>query len=196
MNRVDDQYYIDRVIAGNSGEFAVLVNRYKDMVFTLAYKMIKNREQAEEVCQDAFVKTFRSLDKFKAESKFSTWLYKITYNSCLDHLKKYKSINSMVSFEDLSDGQLRAMENILDYIDQTERNQKIQQCLDLMAGQEAFLLILYYFDDLSIEEMAKVLKTNSNNVKIKLFRSRKKLAAILREQLEPEIIAYYERERK
>jgi RNA polymerase sigma factor (sigma-70 family) len=196
MNRVDDQYYIDRIIAGNSGEFAVLVNRYKDMVFTLAYKMIKNREQAEEVCQDAFVKTFKSLDTFKAESKFSTWLYKITYNSCLDHLKKYKNINSIVSFEDLSEGQLTAMENILDETDQAERNQKIQQCLHLMAGEEAFLLILYYFDDLSIEDMAKVLKTNSNNVKIKLFRSRKKLATILREQLEPEIIAYYEKERK
>ena len=196
MDKIDDQHYIKRIIAGNPDEFAVLVNRYKDMVFTLSYKMIKNREQAEEVCQDAFVKVYRSLDTFKSESKFSTWVYKITYNTCLDHLKKYNNKNSLVSFEDLSGEQLKTIENILDGTDQAERNQKIQDCLHLLPPQEAFLLTLYYFDDLTIEEIAKVIATNANNIKIKLFRSRKNLACILRQHLGPEIIAYYEREKR
>jgi RNA polymerase sigma factor (sigma-70 family) len=193
MDSIGDQHYINSIIAGNSGEFAVLVNRYKDLVFTLAFKMIKNREEAEEVCQDAFVKAYKSLHTFKGESKFSTWIYKVTYNSCLDHLKKYKKQNSVVYMDDLSEHQLIAIENILGDINEPERNQKIQDCLDLLPAEEAFLLILYYFDDLTIEEIAKVIGINTNNVKIRLFRSRKKLASILRERLDSELIAYYEK---
>mgnify|MGYP003488269018 FL=1 len=84
----------------------------------------------------------------------------------------------------------------METIDENERNQKIQECLLLLPSEEAFLLTLYYFDDQTIEEIAKVINCNSNNVKIKLFRSRKKLASILKEQLEPEILSYYERERR
>ncbi|MCF0055269.1 RNA polymerase sigma factor [Dyadobacter sp. CY356] len=192
MDRFSDQHYINRVIAGYSNEFAVLVDRYKNLVFTLAFRMIKDRQQAEEVCQDAFVKAYKSLYTFKGDSKFSTWIYKITYNTCLDHLKKFKKQKGAVYLEDLSGYELTAIENILDDIAEEEKNRKIQQSLDLLPAQDAFLLVLYYFDDLTIEEIAKVIGVNANNIKIRLFRSRKKLASILREQLAPEIIAYYE----
>ena len=79
----NDLYYINKVIGGDSNAFAVLVDRYKDFVFTLAIRMVKNREEAEEVSQDVFIKTFNSLRKFNGDSKFSTWLYKIAYNTCL-----------------------------------------------------------------------------------------------------------------
>jgi RNA polymerase sigma factor (sigma-70 family) len=196
MANKNDQHYINQILEGNSNAFAVLVNQYKDLVFTLAYKMLKNREEAEEVSQDAFVKVFNSLHKFKGESKFSTWIYKITYNTCLDRLKKSKKENNVVYTEDFTEHQVKAIENILESIDEKERNQKIQECLLLLPSEEAFLLTLYYFDDQSIEEIAKVIDCNANNVKIKLFRSRKKLASILKEQLEPEILSYYESKRR
>lgn len=196
MAFINDQHYINQIIEGNTNVFSVLVNQYKDLVFTLAYKMLKNKEEAEEVSQDTFIKIFNSLNKFKGESKFSTWIYKITYNTCLDKLKKIKKENSVVYIEDFNEHQVKVIENILESIDEKERNQKIQECLQLLPSEEAFLLTLYYFDDQSIEEIAKVIDCNTNNVKIKLFRSRKKLASILKEQLEPEILSYYECKRR
>ncbi|WP_306352519.1 RNA polymerase sigma factor [Flavobacterium sp. '19STA2R22 D10 B1'] len=195
MNNIDDQHYINQIIAGNSNEFPVLVNRYKDLVFTLAYKMVKNRELAEEISQDAFIKTYKSLHLFKGESKFSTWIYKVTYNTCLDYLKKGKKENTVVYIDDYREHQGKTTDNFLNDLDENERNQKIQDCLHLLPSDEAFLMVLYYFDDLSLGEIAKIVDINANNIKIKLFRTRKKLASILRERLGPEIIEYYERER-
>ncbi|WP_409206391.1 RNA polymerase sigma factor [Flavobacterium sp.] len=196
MAIINDQYYINQIIEGNSNAFAVLVDRYKDLVFTLSYKMVKNREEAEEISQDTFIKIFKSLNKFKGESKFSTWVYKITYNTCLDRLKKNKKENSVVYIEDFSEHQVKAIETVFDTIDEKERNQRIQDCLLLLPSEDAFLLTLYYFDDQSIEEIAKVVDSNANNIKVKLFRSRKKMASILKERLEPEIVEYYESERR
>ncbi len=196
MAFINDQHYINQIIEGNTNAFSVLVNQYKDLVFTLAYKMMKNKEEAEEVSQDTFIKVFNSLTKFKGESKFSTWIYKITYNTCLDRLKKCKKENSVVYLDDFNEKQIKVIESIIENIDEKERNLKIQECLKLLPSEEAFLLTLYYFDDQSIADIAKVIDCNSNNVKIKLYRSRKKMASILRKQLEPEILAYYESERR
>lgn len=192
MSIISDQHYINQIIEGNSNAFSVLVNRYKDLVFTLAYKMVKNREKAEEVSQDVFIKIFKSLNKFKGGSKFSTWIYKITYNTCLDYLKKDKKENSIVYIEDFSEHQVKAIETVLENIDEKERIQKIQDCLESLPCEEAFLLTLYYFDGQSVEEIAKIIECSANNVKIKLFRSRKKMASLLKKRLEPEILAYYE----
>ena len=90
MPIVDDQHYINLVCKGDANAFAALVDRYKDMVYTLSLRMTGSREEAEELSQDTFIKVYRSLAKFRGESRFSTWLYKVAYNTCLDHLKKIK----------------------------------------------------------------------------------------------------------
>jgi len=77
MNTKPDEYYIDQTLNGNVNAFAFLVEKYKHMVYTLAIRIVKDREEAEEVSQDAFVKAFKNLDKFKGDSKFSTWIYKL-----------------------------------------------------------------------------------------------------------------------
>jgi RNA polymerase sigma factor (sigma-70 family) len=159
------------------------------LVFTLAHKMLKNREHAEEIAQDTFIKIYMSLNKFKGDSKFSTWVYKITYNTCLDVLKKRKKENMTLYIEEFSEHQIKAIGNNLENMDEKERHQKIQDCLELLPSEDAFLLTLYYFDDLSIEEVSKVIDSNANNVKIKLYRSRKKLASILNAQLDQKKLA-------
>ena len=196
MTFIEDQHYINLVLNGNTNSFATLVDRYKDMVYTLAVKMLNNKEEAEEIAQDTFIKIYNALNKFKGESKFSTWVYKITYNTCLDALKKKKKINNVSYIEDFSEHQTKALEEILDSIDEKERNQTIQDCLEELPSDEAFLLTLYYFDDQSVEEIAKVINISTDNVKVKLFRTRKKLATILKRRLEPEILDYYEYERR
>ncbi|WP_369409860.1 RNA polymerase sigma factor [Wocania arenilitoris] len=92
----NNQYYINLVIDGDTNAFSLLVDRYKDLIFTLSLRMMKNREEAEEVSQDTFIKIYKSLHKFKGDSKFSTWIYKVAYNTCLDRLKKIKSILMML----------------------------------------------------------------------------------------------------
>ncbi|PQJ73868.1 RNA polymerase sigma factor, partial [Polaribacter gangjinensis] len=74
MKPTNDQYYIQKVLQGDANAFAYLIDAYKNMVFTLALKMTKNREEAEEICQDTFIKAYQNLSKFQGDSKFSTWL--------------------------------------------------------------------------------------------------------------------------
>jgi RNA polymerase sigma-70 factor (ECF subfamily) len=193
MDKLNDQHYINLIIEGDTHAFAVLVDRYKNLVFTLSFKMLQNREEAEEASQDAFIKVYRSLPKFKSESKFSTWLYKITYNTCLDRLRSKKRTTQIVSVDDFGEKEVRTLINVLDTIEERERKQMIQNCLNLLPGEDSFLLTLYYFQENSLKEISKIMGINENNLKIKLFRSRIKLAGILKTQLEPEIINQYEK---
>jgi len=188
----NDIYYINLIIEGNTNAFNILVDRYKDLVFSLALKMVKNREEAEEVAQDTFIKVFKSLSKFKGDSKFSTWIYKVTYNTCLDRLKKQKREQQVVSIDEFNTNQIKSIDNALDKMENEEREKAIQDCIQFLPADDAFLLTLFYFEEQSLEEIAKVIGLTANNVKVKLFRSRKKLTSILKEKLEPEIIEYYE----
>lgn len=193
MTTNDDQIIINQILEGNTNAFAVLVDRYKDLVFTLAMRMVKNREEAEEVSQDTFIKVFKSLEKFQGKSKFSTWIYKIAYNTCLDRLKKIKREYNVVTIDEFTEHQVKTLDSALDQIELDEHKQKIQQCLQMLPSEDGFLLTLYYFEDMSLAEISKIVGLTANNVKVKLFRSRKKLTTILKEQLEPEIIESYER---
>lgn len=192
----NDDYYIAQINQGDHNAFAVLVDRYKDLVFTLALRMLKNRDEAEEVAQDTFIKVYKSLGRFKGDSKFSTWIYKITYNTSLDRIKKNKKFNSNFSVDNFTEYQLKSIDNALDNLEVKERQKTIQQCVDRLPEEDSFLISLYYYDDLSMDDIGKTMGISANNVKVKLFRIRKKLATILRKQLEPEVIEYYERERQ
>lgn len=196
MTNFNDQYYINKIIEGDSNVFAVLVDQYKDLVFSLALKMLKNREEAEEVAQDTFVKLFKSLNKFKGDSKFSTWIYKVTYNTSLDRIKRNKREYDTIPIDDFSENQIKTIETVLDSIDESDRNKMIQDCIHLLPSEEGFLLTLFYFEEQSLEEISKIIDCNTNNIKVKLYRSRKKLASILKIRLEPEIIECYESNRK
>jgi RNA polymerase sigma-70 factor (ECF subfamily) len=194
MDKINDQHYITLVIDGDTNAFAALVDRYKDMVFTLSLKMLQNREEAEEAAQDTFIKVYKSLAKFKGESKFSTWIYQITYNNCLDRLRKQKRSRNVVELDEFTEHEVRSLANVLHTIEETERKELIKKSLNLLAAEENFLLTLYYFNEASLKEISAIMGINENNVKIKLFRSRKKLATILKNKLEPEIINQYEKQ--
>ncbi len=196
MTEADDQHYIRLVREGDTNAFAVLVNRYKDMVFTLSLKMLKDREEAEEVAQDTFLKLFKSLSKFNRESKFSTWIYKVAFNTCLDRLKKNKRLQPVSGLDEFTEQEAISLMNVLDSIEEKERTQMIQDCLQELPGEDNFLLTLYYFEEQSLEEIAKIIGITPNNVKIRLYRNRKKLASLLAEYLEPEILQQYESKRR
>lgn len=196
MTTNNDQYYITQLLNGDTKAMTVLVDRYKDLIYTLALRMLKNREEAEEVSQDTFIKMYKSLSKFKGDSKFSTWLYKVAYNNCLDRIKKNKKQWNDVAIDEFTEHQIKTLDNALDTLVEEERQQTIQSCLHLLPSDESFLLTLYYYEDLSLEDISKIVGITANNVKVKLFRSRKKLTTILKQHLEPEIIEHHERASK
>lgn len=193
MTTTNDQIIINQILEGDAKAFSKLVDCYKDMVFTLALRMVKNREEAEEIAQDTFIKVYKSLSKFKGNSKFSTWIYRVAYNTCLDRIKQIKRKYNEVAIDEFTEHQVKTIDNALDRMEEQEHKDKIQHCLQLLPSDDSFLLTLYYFEEMSLEEISKIVNLTANNVKVKLFRSRKKLTSILKDHLEPEIIECYER---
>lgn len=190
---INDQHDINLILNGDANAFHMLVDRYKDLVYSLSLRMLKNREEAEEVSQDTFIKVFKSLPRFKGDSKFSTWIYRIAYNTCLDRLKKNKKFYNDVPIDEFTEHQVRTIDDALENLEAKEREQAIQDCISLLPSEDGFLLTLYYYEEQSLDDISKVMGLTPNNVKVKLFRSRKKLATILKQRLEPEIIESYER---
>lgn len=188
----NDNVYIDKILNGDTNAFSVLVDRYKDLIFTLALRMMKNKEEAEEVAQDTFIKTYKSLSKFKGDAKFSTWIYRVAYNTCLDRLKKNKRQQNTVTIDEYTEHQVKTIDTALDAMEAEEKAKAIKACIDLLPSDDSFLLTLYYYEEQSLDEIAKVTGLKPNNVKVKLFRSRKKLATILKERLDNEIIESYD----
>lgn len=193
MANNDDDYYIKKILEGDSNSFGVIVERYQNMVFALALKMLKHREESEEVSQDTFIKVYKSLSKFNGESKFSTWIYRIAYNTCLDRIKKNSKYNNDVEINDVTSNEIFQAENIFDSLENKERSIIIKECMDKLPEDERVIMHLFYFEELSLKEIVDIVSLNEGNVKVKLFRGRKKLFSIFKESVEPEIYSSYER---
>ena len=173
--------------------FAILVDNYKDLVFSLALKIMKNREEAEEVSQDTFIKAYRSLHNFKGESKFSTWLYKITYNNCMDRVKKISRSYNTHTIDEVVENRIESSESVLDSIERNERAQLMKECLSELPEDERTILWMFYYQELSLKEIIDVTSYSEANLKVKLHRARKKLLSIVQLRLEPEMINHYGR---
>ncbi len=175
MEAKNDAYYIAEVIGGNPASFAVLVEKYKQMAFSLSLKITKNREDAEEVAQDAFIKAYRSLGNFKGGATFKTWFFRIVYTTAISRVRTKPK--HLVSFEDhkISDKELMDAESAIDQLTAEERSFHLYQAIELLDPGERAILNLYYFEDLPVEEIAEIVDLSVSNVKVKLFRSRKKL---------------------
>jgi RNA polymerase sigma-70 factor (ECF subfamily) len=193
MTTNEDINLINAIKNGDTKAYAQLVERYKDLVYTLALRMLKHREEAEEVAQDTFIKVFKSLDKFKGDSKFSTWVYRVTYNTCLDNIKKNKKHLNNVPIDAYTFNKLDTIDNALDHMINEERNVLIKKCINKLPEDSSALLTLFYFEELSLDEISKIINVEANTVKVKLFRARKKLAVILEQYLLPQNNWNYEK---
>lgn len=171
----DEETLIEAVMLGNANAYKVLVDNYKDMVFTLCVSMVKDSMLAEELSQDAFLKAYRSIRSYRKESKFSTWLYSIAYNSCLSALRKKK-----VSEVDIQDLQIKGGENSgLRSLEERDRNDQLKDALNTLKEEEQLFIQLFYLEELSIKEIAEVTGASESNVKVKLHRSKQKLKVLI-----------------
>jgi RNA polymerase sigma-70 factor (ECF subfamily) len=193
MTNKTDQLYITKVINGDTNAFAYLVDKYKDMVFSLAYKITKNREEAEEVSQDTFIKGYKNLEKFKGDAKFSTWLYRIAYHACLDTIKKNKKHQNTFEINEITFNQIKSVDTILEGIERIERAKIMDNCLLKLPEEERSIIWMFYYDELSLREIIEITQKSEANIKVKLHRARKKLLTIVEENISPEILSNYGR---
>ena len=188
MDAKPDEYYIEQTLNGNVNAYSFLVEKYKHMVFTLTLRIVKNREEAEEVSQDVFVKAYKNLENFKGDSKFSTWIYKIAYYASLDVIKRNKRQVKTEDIDSLYEGNLENVQDALKDLHEKERKKVINEAILKLNEEERIILTLFYFEELSIKEISKVVSLSDDNIKVKLFRSRKKLASILKHVIEPRTV--------
>ena len=187
MNQNTDQYYITKTLQGNTHAYSYLVERYQNFVYTIVIRMVKVREEAEEVAQDTFIKAYQSLSSFRAEAKFSTWLYSIAYRKALDRIRKNKNLITSELIEEITESKFESIENGLHYLEEKEKREIIKNSILQLKEQEAAIITFYYFEDQSVKEIAEITQLSEDNVKIKLHRSRKKLFSLLKSHVLPEI---------
>ena len=184
---MDDQKLIERIRQGEREAFAFLVNRYKAPAFSIAMKILKNSGEAEEVVQEPFVKAFYSINQFRGESKFSTWFYRIVYNSCISQIRNNRK--STVPIEGVGDSHIDFFElnDPLKQLSHKQESEIIQQGLETLNETDFTLIMLFYYEDQSLKEIAKVLGITYGNAKVKIQRARVKLYNILKEIMKTEI---------
>ena len=187
MKKLSDIEIIDSVLKGNQGDFALLIDRYKDKAFSLLKRLLKNEMDAEEALQDSFLKAFNALSSFRKDSKFSTWFYRITYNTGLTMVasKKRKIEQEMSSIDvhfDLGD-----YDNEI-YSTTTNAREYILKMVDKLPIRNALVIILYYIDDMSLNEISQVMDISLVNARVLLHRSRNSLRDLLLKHNYQEVI--------
>lgn len=186
MTTNTDHYLVEQTLNGNTQAFSLLVERYQDYVFTIAVRIVKIREEAEEVAQDSFIKAYEALSTFRGDAKFSSWLYSIVYRKALDRLRKNSRTKTLEMVEDLMEGDSETVENALQLLEIKERNEVLQKCLDQLPEGDAAIISFYYFEELSVKEIAEITQLTEDNIKIKLHRSRKKMFSYMKFYMLPE----------
>lgn len=200
---------IKKIQSGSIDSFEDIVERYKDKAMTLAMRILKNTEDAEDALQEAFIKTFRAIvDKqFEERSKFSTYFYRIVYNTAIDFYKKHRSktfnlinIDAKGKNEDGEVTDISAFEMQIDRnnytqssVYDTERKaldgqlqDVVNRYLEVIPEKYSTILTLFYINDLSHDEIAETLKLPLGTVKNRIFRAKDKLKEVLMTKYSPE----------
>jgi len=190
MEYKGDIIYIKQILTGKSEAFGLIIDRHKDNVYNLAFRICGNHEEAEEIAQDSFLKTYRSLSGFKMKSSFSTWLYRIVYNTAISHIRINKKV--FLSLEDFpADATDFIGSNTSEEEDEAEyRRSLINFALQKISDDERALISLYYYEEMSIEDIADVIGIRISNIKVKLFRARQKMLGII-EKVENKKLIYH-----
>jgi RNA polymerase sigma factor (sigma-70 family) len=182
-----EEDYLKQVIAGNTGYYRYLIDKYKDMLYSVAMGILKNNLLAEEAVQDAFVKAYQGLKNFRGDSKFSTWLYKIVVNESLKKVKGESRFGKELTADELLYDDMHTINNAVVSMQHEEQKHFINQVLDDMPQNESLLLRLFYLNERSVEEINDITGLSRSNIKVILFRARKTFYGILNNKLKTEL---------
>ncbi|MBL4678647.1 MAG: RNA polymerase sigma factor [Mucilaginibacter sp.] len=188
QSKLSDIELIQQTLGGNQSAYADLIKRHQRFVFTLALRFTKNREDAEEVAQDCFVKAYRSLSSFQQQSKFSTWLYSIVYTTAMTFLRKKRIDTSSIDDEETY-LQLENKPGSFDEnnVENKSRSYYLNQAIGQLLPDDAAIITMFYKGEQSLEEIAQVMGIEANTVKVKLFRARQRLKEKLERNLRHEV---------
>lgn len=181
MELYTDTYYIKRIKDGDVSCFACLIDKYGTQIYSLILKIVGNREDAEELTQDSFMKAFKSIEGFKGDCKFSTWLYRIAYNTAISSTRRQKQ--ELLSIDD--SGLENVSEDEIANMFGKGENRKMIEWLDMaiqrLTPDERALILLFYWKEKSIEEISTIMGISIANTKVKLHRIRKRLLILINE---------------
>ena len=166
----NDEQYIDRILnSGSQTALFSLVKKYEAQVFNLCFRILRNREEAEEVAQDAFLKSFKELDKLNDTAKYGGWLTRIAYHLAIDKTRKRKLDTTKISegFR-VADSDRMPDELLAD----KDRKEQVELLLSQLSEVDNAIVTLYYLDGLSIKEVAEITDLGESNVKVRLMRAR------------------------
>ena len=180
-----DLLLIDRILRGETPAYRELVNRHKDYAFTIAYRILNSREDAEEAAQDAFVRAFNGLQNFNKEAKFTTWFYRVVMNAALTIQQKKKLVTEDIDNVHTNSLVLRG-EDYADTMKRKEQQYYIKEALKLLSPDDVTMITLFYLKEQSLEEIADIVGIETNTVKVKLHRARKRLADVMQDMLKGE----------
>jgi len=186
---VDEAELVRKTQAGDVGAYEDLVRRHQPRVFAIIGGVLRRSEDVEDLAQQVFLKVYLSLSRFDLRSTFSTWLYKVTVNECLDHLRK-KKVRKLVYEADLSEEQAAVLEGAVQPERQeisSERRAELRQLVDRLLQQlpeeERLMMVLKEVEGWTVEEIAEALDLNVNTVKVRLFRARTRLVDFYRRRM-------------
>lgn len=178
----EENALIDRILAGDKQLYARLVDRYKSYAFTIAFKVTENKPDAEEVAQDAFIKAYHYLKGFKRGARFSTWLYRIVFNTAISHKRKNKQV-----FQSIDNTFNHAGESD-DALEKGDKSIFIDKALNRLNEADRLSLQLFYLKEFSLEEVAEMMGQKINTTKVRIHRARQRMADELKSILQKEAL--------
>jgi len=184
-----DSTLINQAKSGNAQAYDKLLNKYRNSVYNLVYRMVRDVEEAEDLTQEAFIKAFNSLAQFNEDYAFSTWLYKIATNNCIDFFRKRKlqtlSLDKPIQYKDseihqeIPDPELNPEKSIL----ASERSSIIREAIETLPEKYYTAIVLRHTEEKSYEEIAEILRLPIGTVKARIFRAREMLNKALKDRL-------------
>lgn len=187
-NKAQEFELITRVKEGHTSEFKLLIDKYKDVSFSLACSILKNEQDAEDALQESFIKAFKGLKKFNFKSSFSTWMYKIVVNTCKTKFNKQKRKNEFIGSNFYSKIEIEEHITPFKKINLKERKEIVNKILETMKEDESLLLRLFYLAELSIEEIKEITAFKDSKIKVTLHRGRKSFLQCFKKKYGHEII--------
>jgi len=177
--QTDDLSIIKSVLSGQGNDYKKLVVKYQDMVMSIAMRVLQQREDAEDTAQICFLKAYEKLATFKGDSLFSTWLYRISYHTAISKYRQKKAVREIRTTK-FSDQETHIADEFKESVTEDEDElQRLEKALQKIEPEERGLISLYYTQELAVAEISKITSLSESNVKVKLFRIRKKLAQLM-----------------
>ncbi|MFA6128025.1 MAG: RNA polymerase sigma factor [Bacteroidales bacterium] len=186
MHAINDTECVRMVLRGEKNYFAFLVEKYGDKAYNLCFRILRNKEEARDSAQEAFIKAYEALPGFRLDSAFSTWFYRILYNTCISKIRKDR-FSTGYEPDDKVWHDLGNENEAISQLNLDDMRKLLKGAYGVLDPDEIFLAEQFYREECSIEELAGMTGLTQSNVKVKLFRARQKMHDQIRSVLREEI---------